>query len=209
MASKTRAGMRAITMQQPFAAAMAHGVGLFTRRGKPAKWAAGGEWVAVHCGGNGEHLKNTKLMAEVREEWPECPADDELRAQQKHLLGVAHFVDGDCDARAAERQCFFLRRYDCTKKSAWRADASRPCTHPVAYPRGALQVWHLYEEGFADAAEAEQVLDLAGGARAGAALPKAEEPEAGAAVKKEKRAVAGAVDSAAASKPKRAKKEKA
>jgi hypothetical protein len=117
---------------------------------------------------------------------------------------VAHFVDGDCDARAAERQCFFLRRYDCTKKSAWRADASRPCAQPVAYPRGALQVWHLYEEGFADAAEAEQVLDLAG-----AAQPKAEEAEAGAAVKKEKRAAAGAMDSAAASKPKRVKKEKA
>lgn len=36
MAGK-RVGMRAITMQQPFAAAMAHGRGLFTRRGKPTK----------------------------------------------------------------------------------------------------------------------------------------------------------------------------
>ena len=41
MASKkVRVGLRAITMQQPFAAAMVHGKGLYTRRGKPAKWQA-------------------------------------------------------------------------------------------------------------------------------------------------------------------------
>jgi hypothetical protein len=33
--AKPRLGMRAVTMQQPFAAAMAAGIGLFTRRGKP------------------------------------------------------------------------------------------------------------------------------------------------------------------------------
>jgi limonene 1,2-monooxygenase len=34
-------GLRAITMQQPFAAAMAAGIGLFTRRGKPIAFAPG------------------------------------------------------------------------------------------------------------------------------------------------------------------------
>ena len=215
MASKTRVGLRAITMQQPFAAAMAHGKGLFTRRGKPAKWAAGGEWVAIHCGGNSEHLKNAELMAAVRGEWPGCPSDEELAAQQKHLLGVAHFVDGDCDARVAEKQCFFLQRYDCTKASAWRADAARPCARPVPYPRGALQVWHLYEEDFGDGAP-QLVLDLAHGGGAGAAQ---------ATVKQEKKAVKKAGDTApkpkkkaekrgaggatAVSPPKRIKKERA
>ena len=49
---KTRAGMRAITMQQPFAAAMAHGHGLYTRRGRATKFGAGdgaGEWVSGWC----------------------------------------------------------------------------------------------------------------------------------------------------------------
>jgi len=83
--SKTKAGMRAITMQQPFASAMVHAQGLFTRRGKPAKFAEGnegGEWIAVHCGGNSEHLKNKALMEAVREKWPGCPSNEDLTKQQ-------------------------------------------------------------------------------------------------------------------------------
>lgn len=45
MASRTKIGLRAITMQQPFASAMVHGLTSYTRRGKPAKFEAGGEWV--------------------------------------------------------------------------------------------------------------------------------------------------------------------
>lgn len=107
---KTRIGLRAITMQQPFAAAMAHSQGLYTRRGKATKWQLGepaadkqglcaaGEWVAIHCGQNNEHLKNAKLMAQVREQWPGCPSDMVLKAQQRTVVGLARFVDGSCDA---------------------------------------------------------------------------------------------------------------
>jgi len=88
-AAKTRVGIRAVTMQQPFAAAMAHGRGLFTRRGKPTRFHGSsgeddgsGEWIAVHCGRNGEHLNNRPLMASIRALWPGCPSDQELRDGQ-------------------------------------------------------------------------------------------------------------------------------
>jgi len=44
---KARVGVRAVTMQQPFASAMVHGAGLFTRRGKPTTSFGEGEWIAV------------------------------------------------------------------------------------------------------------------------------------------------------------------
>ena len=100
MASKTRVGMRALTMQQPFAAAMAHGQGLFTRRGKTMKFKEGGEWVAIHCGSNDAHMKNVKLMSEIRAKWPECPSDEALKAGQRSIIGAAHFVEGDVDAKS-------------------------------------------------------------------------------------------------------------
>jgi hypothetical protein len=99
--------LRAITMQQPFAAAMVAGQGLYTRRGKPTKFKSGGEWVAVHCGQNSEHLNNTPLMEKVRERWPACPSDEELKQQQRCVLGVAHFVDGAVPAKEAESD-FYL-----------------------------------------------------------------------------------------------------
>lgn len=171
MATKTPVGLRALTMQQPFAAAMAAGVGLFSRRGKPAKFHAGkpskewkgstptGEWVAVHCGQNTEHLKNAALMKQVRAHWPECPSDDELRAQQRCILGVIHFVEGDLPAASGiAAQDFFLNRYTCTKTAAWRGDQARSCHEPLSYPKGNLQVWRLNREGFADGAASERAL---------------------------------------------------
>jgi hypothetical protein len=157
-------------MQQPFAAAMAHGLGLFSRRGKPAKFHVGeqpewkgstptGEWVAVHCGQNNEHLRNTSLMKAVRTHWPACPTDDELRKQQRCILGVVHFVDGDLPAASgAAAADFFLSRYTCTKTVAWRGDKARPCRTPLSYPKGNLQVWRVHREDFADGAAAEREL---------------------------------------------------
>ena len=63
-----------------------------------------GEWVAIHCGANKEHVKNKALMASVRKQWPGCPSDEELLGQQKHLLGTARFVDG------GEWSCVAARR---------------------------------------------------------------------------------------------------
>lgn len=90
---KTRLGLRAITMQQPFAAAMAHGRGLYTRRGRPTQFHDGqvaggsgsgrkGEWVAVHCGRNKVHVNNKRLMENIRKAWPSCPSDRELLDSQ-------------------------------------------------------------------------------------------------------------------------------
>lgn len=155
-------------MQQPFAAAMAAGLGLHTRRGKATTFAAGGEWVAIHCGQNDEHLKNAGLLAKVRALWPDCPSDNELRAQQRCVLGIAHFVDGGCDASAAAKHDFFLQNYDCSKPVAWRADAARCCSTPLPYPKGNLQVWHLTRGGFAEALSSADAL-LALVARDGAA----------------------------------------
>jgi hypothetical protein len=158
--AKPRLGMRAVTMQQPFAAAMAAGVGLYTRRGKPTALAPGGEWVAVHCGQNDEHVKNPQLMREIRRAWPACPSDAALRAGQRSILGVAHFVDGACDARAASAKDAFLALYDCSKPVAWRADAARACAAPLPYPKGNLQLWHLLGEGFTRASDGALLLQL-------------------------------------------------
>ena len=156
-----RIGIRAVTMQQPYAAAMVHGQGLYSRRGKAVRFADEGEWVAIHCGQSTEHLKNSTLMAAVREHWPSCPSDEDLRAQQKCIIGLARFVDGDVDATAAAKDDFYLAGYDCSKPVAWRADSARCITWPLSYPKGQLQVWHVCRGGFADGADAEGLLSLA------------------------------------------------
>ena len=154
--------LRAVTMQQPFAAAMAAGVGLYTRRGKTTRFADGGEPIAVHCGANDEHLLNARLMAEIRREWPACPSDAELRAGQKCVLGVARFVQGDASATAPPASTDpFLSRYICSKPVAWRADSARACATPLSYPKGQVQVWHLKPGGFSHAADAKTLRDLA------------------------------------------------
>eukprot|EP00966_Prymnesium_polylepis_P198403 4597980-Prymnesium_polylepis.1 len=158
-----RIGLRAITMQQPFAAAMVAGQGLHTRRGKATSFPASGEWVAVHCGQNDEHLKNDELLARIRERWPDCPGVEELRAQQRCLLGVARFVDGDVCAATAAQSDFFLANYDCSKPVCWKADAARACTRPIPYPKGNLQVWHLARGGFSESTGAQAILELAQG----------------------------------------------
>ena len=161
--SDGRIGLRAITMQQPFAAAMVAGQGLYTRRGKATAFDSAGEWVAVHCGQNDEHLKNAALMEQVRIRWPACPSEEELRGQQKCLLGVARFIDGDVSASTAEKTDFFLAHYDCCKPVAWRADMARAACVPVSYPKGNLQVWHLKSNGFTNGpADAEAILALTG-----------------------------------------------
>lgn len=168
-------------MQQPFAAAMVAGQGLYTRRGKATQFAAAGEWVAIHCGQNDEHLNNPTLLAQIRKQWPACPTDSELRAQQRCLLGVARFVDGAVSAASAAKDDFCLAHYDCTKPVAWRADAARKCTHPIAYPKGNLQVWHLAKGAFGDAHGAAAILELCQSSPAtsdtlGETAVKAEEP---------------------------------
>jgi len=151
--------MRSITMQQPFAAAMAHGKGLYTRRGRATRFGPAAnnsfvdgkaEWVAIHCGRNNEHLRNKKLMKEIREHWPECPSDSELKAAQSCIVGVARVVEGDivlAESRPAQTD-FFISRYVCSKKFAWRADKGVAISPPIAYPRGQVQVWHLKDSGF-------------------------------------------------------------
>ena len=195
-----RIGIRAVTMQQPYAAAMIHGQGLYSRRGKAFRFADGGEWVAIHCGQSNEHLKNSTLMAAVREHWPGCPSDDELRAHQKCIIGLAKFVDGDVNAAVAAKDDFYLAGYDCSKPVAWRASSARSTTRPFSYPKGQLQVWHVCRGGFADGADADSLLAMAredGAALGGPSRP----PERGWRVKREneigvKREAGGAAPSA-------------
>ena len=178
-----RIGMRAITMQQPFAAAMVHGQGMFTRRGRSVAFGAGaanacvdgssnGEWVAVHCGRNNVHLNNKSLMKEVRAHWPACPSDSELKAAQACIVGIVRIVDGGVDMKtdAAARGCFFLNRYDCSKRFAWRADLGRTLPRPVAYPKGQVQVWHLKAGGFTGTDPAGDVASLLALAKGGGAV---------------------------------------
>ena len=163
MASKQRIGLRALTMQQPFAAALAAGVGLYSRRGRATKFGhqakhkAGeraigpdgeGEWLAIHCGQNNEHLNNGPLMKRIREFWPECPSNEELKAAQRCILGVALFVDGTVAGRTASAACPVLREYPCSKPIAWRASEARALKLPVQYPKGQVQVWHVFDTGF-------------------------------------------------------------
>lgn len=168
-----RLGIRAITMQQPFAAAMVAGEGLYTRRGRSVAFgkgvatacvdeATGGEWVAVHCGRNDVHLRNKSLMAAVRKHWPSCPSDEELRRGQACLLGVVRIVDGGVDMKRdpGANSCFYLARYDCSKPFAWRADCGRAFAEPIAYPRGQVQVWHIKRGGFTGANPREDAFAL-------------------------------------------------
>jgi hypothetical protein len=158
----TRIGLRAITMQQPFAAAMVCGMGKFTRRGKCVDFGPSGEWIAIHCGANDTHLKNAKLMKEVRAHWPDCPSDADLKASQKHLIGVSHFIDGAVDSSGEEAgSCFFVKHYPaCSKKFAWRADYTVPSKVPVAYPKGQVQIWHIYKEGFPNKGAEDEIHKL-------------------------------------------------
>ena len=209
MATRTRIGVRAITMQQPFAAAMAHGQTMYTRRGKPAKFhGEEGEWIAIHCGSNKEHVKNSQLMARVREHWPECPSDEELLAQQKTVVGLARFVDGNVCARAAERADFFVSVYDCKKASAWRTDAAIACARPLSYPKGALQVWHLYSDGFADSAGEAELLALRDSGMSGGGGKVKEEGATGAGGATKRKASDKNPDAAAASSKGRGKASK-
>ena len=156
-----RIGLRCITMQQPYAAALAHGVGLFSKRGKETKFADGGEWVAVHCGSSDRHISDAALMQRVRTVWPQCPSDAALRAGQKCVLGVVRFVDGGCSAAVPPASTDpMLRLYECSKPVAWRADRARPCD-PIAYPKGQLQLWHLQTGGFGDKRCVKLLLELA------------------------------------------------
>ena len=151
MASKTRVGCRAITLQQPFAAGMVHGVNTFTRRGKATAFPEKGEWVAIHCGSNSSHLSNAKTMKAIRDAWPACPSDEELKAGQKTLLGFAKFTDGGVPMASDECQHdSFLASYPCEKSFAWKANGSQAVAlkAPIAYPKGQLQVWHVTAEGF-------------------------------------------------------------
>ena len=167
-------------MQQPFAAAMVAGVGLFSRRGRATRFGDigknsakertfgptdGSEWIAIHCGQNNEHLRNKPLMKRVREFWPDCPPDEELISAQKCLLGVALFVDGAVPGPVASKQCAILREYPCSKPVAWRAATARALAAPAPYPKGQVQVWHVYKEGFtSSSADSKKVLALTKGA---------------------------------------------
>ena len=181
-----RLGIRAITMQQPFAAAMVAGEGLYTRRGRSVAFgkgvatacadeATGGEWVAVHCGRNDVHIRNKSLMAAVRKHWPACPSDEELRRGQACLLGVVRIVDGGVDMKRdpGANSCFYLARYDCSKPYAWRADCGRALPAPIPYPRGQVQVWHIKRGGFTGSkprADAAALLALTGSAPAASSV---------------------------------------
>ena len=132
-------------------------------------------------------------MSAVRKHWPACPSDAQLHQQQRCILGIAHFVDGALPATSGPAaEDFFLQNYTCTKTSAWRADAASPCAEPLSFPKGALQLWRVYRQGFADAADEKKLLGL---------LVKQEKK---AAVKKEKAAPGGSAQAA----PKRVKREK-
>ena len=157
-----RLGIRALTMQQPYATAMAHGVGLYSRRGKAVKFKPEGEWLAIHCGQNSEHLNNKATMDAVRKLWPDCPSDVELKAQQRSIVGIAHFVEGDCNASAVAAADPLLRMYDCSKPVAWRADAALPWPGgSTPYPKGNLQIWHVARSGFSEKGAGAELLALA------------------------------------------------
>jgi hypothetical protein len=156
MASKspTRTGIRAITMQQPYAAAMCAGMCRFTRRGKATNFGADGEWIAVHVGSNNEHLNNKSAMVEIRKHWPDCPSDDELKASQKHIIGFARFRNGSVGAlEKGPRDCVFMQQYKCHKPFCWETDQGYTLQKSISYPKGQLQIWHVYDEGFGDASE--------------------------------------------------------
>jgi len=63
---------------------------------------------------------------------------------------------------SSQAKCFFLQRYDCTKSTAWSANKAVPVsgTGAVPYPKGNLQVWHLYAEGFTNQGDISKVIDL-------------------------------------------------
>mmetsp|Transcript_14197 Transcript_14197/g.16462 ORF Transcript_14197/g.16462 Transcript_14197/m.16462 type:complete len:243 (+) Transcript_14197:242-970(+) len=150
---REKTGVRAITLQQPYAAAVASGVCNYSRRGKETKFANDSEWVAIHCGSNNVHLKNQKAMAAIRITWPECPSDEELCASQKHILGFARFIGCVPANSEGPKTCPFMKEYQCSKAFCWEANAGVPLKNPISYPKGNLQIWNLYDDGFTNAKE--------------------------------------------------------
>jgi hypothetical protein len=162
-----RVGCRAITLQEPFASAMAHGATFYTRRGKVTTFPSTGEWIAIHAGQNSEHLKNPRTMAAVRNAWPLCPDDGTLASNQKHIVGVARFIDGAADATAAAKADAILATYPCSKSVAWRVDSSRPLPVALPYPKGQLQVWHVTSDGFTTNGCKGELLELLAACKSG------------------------------------------
>ena len=118
--------------------------------------------------------------------WPECPDEAELRAQQKSIVGVAHFVEGGCDAHSAAASDPLLGMYDCSKPVAWRADDARALPSGAApYAKGNLQIWHVTKNGFTDACQGAELLALAARAKKPAIKAAAAKKHAGGKVKKE------------------------
>jgi hypothetical protein len=147
------AGVRAITMQQPYAAAMVANVGLYTRRGKAVAFdQAGGEAIAIHCGQNQEHLDNAAKMKKIRAIWPECPSDADLRSSQRCILGVAVFTESVAATAPPASVDPLLSMYDCSKPFAWSATHAVRLDAPVSYPSGQVQIWRIKDENFGGSA---------------------------------------------------------
>ena len=53
-----------------------------------------------------------------------------------------------------------LREYPCSKPMAWRAECGLHLSRSISYPKGQVNIWHLYNEGF-PAGGAEELFKLA------------------------------------------------
>jgi hypothetical protein len=171
--------LRALTMQQPYAAAMAAGVGLFSRRGKVANFPPGGEWLAIHCGQNNEHIDNEAKMAKIRKHWPGCPSDQELRAGQKSILGLALFTESVPATQPPASTDPLLSMYDCSKPVAWSASKSVALDSPVSYPSGQVQIWKTKGEKFGEAGGKAKLEALLKQAKGGGGVRKVKKEEEG------------------------------
>jgi len=151
---KTDTQIRAITVQQPFAAALVAGVKTVENRGFAIKLPPEGEWLAIHCGANMKHLKDKAVMDRVRANWAGCPSNKELEKGAKTILGFVHFsaskLLSDPEIRSNPWAGF-----PCTKGYCWQASRAVACEAPPSYSPGQLQVWHVYAEGFNSPAHAK------------------------------------------------------
>ncbi|MGW0948509.1 hypothetical protein ACWD4O_38965 [Streptomyces sp. NPDC002623] len=129
--------MRALTVRQPWGAAIAHGPKRIENRPRPIPAAQLGTTILIHAG-----------LAEDANALP----TDTIRNWPRHfgaLIAVADLIS--CHQAARPRCCapWGFPQTDDGKLWHWRLDNVRPILHPVLGVRGQLGLWTVQDDDLA------------------------------------------------------------
>lgn len=142
---------RAMTVQQPFAAAMLAGHKNVENRHYSVTLPPDGSglWVGIHVGRNSKWLNDRNVMAKVRKLWPGMPDDvTKLKRDQGKIVGVA-LLSKALPIGEAEAQGWGDAGWvglPCRNEFVWRVSRVAPLAAPFAHS-GQLRVWRVNDAG--------------------------------------------------------------